>query len=41
MNDDLNQVTQRIDDDMTLSSFGFLTPVKPSIFTGQDGLNTL
>lgn len=39
--DDLNQVTQRIEEDMTLSALGFVTPVISSFFAGQEGLSAL
>ena len=39
--DDLNQVTQRIEENMTLSALGFVTPVISSFFAGQEGLNAL
>ena len=41
MNEYLNQVTQRIDDDMAFSSLDFLTPVEATFFTGPDRLHAL
>ncbi len=41
MNGHLNQISQRIDDDMALSSFRVLASVKPSFLAGENGFDAL